>query len=63
MHRILAAVAAVVLGIAAPAIADDTPKRGGTLSFLIPADSPPSFDGHRENTFATILRWLRSTAC
>ena len=21
---------------------------------MIPADSPPSFDGHRENTFATI---------
>ena len=32
----------------------NTPKRGGTLTFMIPADSPPSFDGHRENTFATI---------
>ena len=37
-----------------PAFADDTPKRGGILTFMIPADSPPSFDGHRENTFATV---------
>src|SRR3954454_13854806 len=37
-----------------PAIAAETPKRGGTLTYMIPADAPPSFDGHRENTFATI---------
>ena len=30
------------------------PKRGGTLTYLIPADAPPSFDAHRETTFATI---------
>ena len=40
------------LGFAA--LAEETPKRGGTLTFMIPADAPPSFDGHRENTFATI---------
>jgi len=34
--------------------ADETPKRGGILTYMIPADAPPSFDGHRENTFATI---------
>src|SRR5690348_17381163 len=33
---------------------DATPKHGGTLTYMIPADAPPSFDGHRENTFATI---------
>jgi peptide/nickel transport system substrate-binding protein len=38
----------------APAAADETPKRGGTLTYMIPADSPPSFDGHREETYATI---------
>ncbi len=38
---------------AAPALAADTPKRGGTLTYLIPTDAPPSFDGHREWTFAT----------
>jgi peptide/nickel transport system substrate-binding protein len=32
----------------------DTPKRGGTLTYMIPADAPPSLDGHREQTFATI---------
>jgi len=47
----------MALGVAAlalPATAADTPKRGGTLTFLIPADAPPSLDGHRETTFATI---------
>src|ERR1700739_1737992 len=29
-------------------------KRGGTLIYMIPADAPPSFDGHRENTYATV---------
>ncbi|HEY1796236.1 MAG TPA: ABC transporter substrate-binding protein [Stellaceae bacterium] len=45
------------LGLAAPqptAWADEQPKRGGVLTYMIPADAPPSFDGHRENTFATI---------
>ena len=32
----------------------ETPKRGGTLTYMIPADAPPSFDGHRETTYATI---------
>jgi peptide/nickel transport system substrate-binding protein len=34
--------------------ASDTPKRGGILTYMIPADAPPSFDGHRETTFATV---------
>src|SRR5215212_4911904 len=37
-----------------PAGAGETPKRGGILVYMIPADSPPSFDGHREETYATI---------
>jgi len=37
-----------------PATAADTPKPGGTLTYMIPADAPPSFDGHREETYATI---------
>jgi peptide/nickel transport system substrate-binding protein len=32
----------------------EKPKQGGTLTYLIPADAPPSFDGHRETTYATI---------
>ena len=44
----LAAVIAVT-----PAWAE-SPKRGGTLTYVIPADAPPSFDAHRETTYATI---------
>ena len=51
--------AAALLAVAttsagAPAGADETPKRGGTLTYMIPADAPPSFDGHRESTYATV---------
>src|SRR5208282_2136759 len=38
----------------APAAADEEPKYGGTLTYMIPADAPPSFDGHRESTYATV---------
>ena len=37
-----------------PAAAEETPKYGGTLTYLIPADSPPTFDAQREQTYATI---------
>ena len=49
----LALAAAPVL-VSASSHADETPKRGGTLTYLIPADAPPSFDGHREATYATV---------
>lgn len=39
----------VVFGAAA-----QTPKKGGVLTYMIPADSPPSLDAHRETTFATV---------
>jgi peptide/nickel transport system substrate-binding protein len=58
MHRLFVTGLAGLLCIAQPgiraAIAAETPKRGGILTYMIPADAPPSFDGHRENTFATI---------
>src|SRR5690349_21985705 len=54
MHRSLAASLAILLSIGVPAAAAEAPKRGGTLTYMIPADAPPSWDGHRENTFATI---------
>src|SRR5689334_12513131 len=38
----------------APKQAEGTPKRGGTLTYMIPADAPPTFDGHRETTYATV---------
>jgi peptide/nickel transport system substrate-binding protein len=54
----LAAGLGVALGSAAwaaPATEEEAPaKRGGILTYTIPADAPPSFDGHREGTFATL---------
>ncbi|HYM71889.1 MAG TPA: ABC transporter substrate-binding protein, partial [Stellaceae bacterium] len=52
--RVGLAGAAAILMAAAPAIAAETPKHGGTLTYMIPSDAPPSFDGHRETTFATM---------
>src|SRR5215472_13491480 len=54
MHRLLAVGVVILLLIGFPAVAVETPKRGGTLTYMIPADAPPSFDGHREATFATV---------
>jgi peptide/nickel transport system substrate-binding protein len=45
---------ALILATATVAAADETPKHGGTLIYMIPADSPPSLDGHRETTYATV---------
>jgi peptide/nickel transport system substrate-binding protein len=43
---------AVTMG--GPVAAEEAPKRGGTLTYMIPADAPPSLDGHRETTYATV---------
>jgi peptide/nickel transport system substrate-binding protein len=50
------AIACGALLLTAPvtAPAQETPKNGGILNYVIPADAPPSFDAHRETTFATI---------
>src|SRR6266851_9319812 len=47
------AIALVAVALAGSASAAETPKQGGILNYVIPADAPPSFDGHRETTFAT----------
>src|SRR5262244_61062 len=44
----------VALVAAVPAMPDEAPKYGGILTYMIPADAPPSFDAHREGTFATV---------
>src|SRR5712671_8077593 len=51
-HGALSLAAALILAM--PAVAEETPKRGGTLIFMIPADAPPSLDAQREETYATI---------
>src|SRR5919108_679462 len=44
----------IALAAAAPAMADEAPKYGGILTYMIPAGSPPSFDAQSEETYATI---------
>jgi peptide/nickel transport system substrate-binding protein len=45
----------VLLGVlvATPALAQDKPRYGGELIFLVPSE-PPSYDGHREGTFGML---------
>jgi peptide/nickel transport system substrate-binding protein len=45
---------AAAAGLAGVATAGEIPKSGGTLAYVIAADAPPSFDAHREATFATV---------
>ena len=52
--RLWACTLGVACASAMPAAAAETPKYGGTLTYMIPADSPPSFDAQREETYATI---------
>jgi peptide/nickel transport system substrate-binding protein len=54
LRAVGAVLAGVAIGLSAaiPAGAA-TPKHGGILKFVVP-DEPPSYDGHRETTFAMI---------
>ncbi|HEY1361181.1 MAG TPA: ABC transporter substrate-binding protein [Xanthobacteraceae bacterium] len=54
MRPIVTAVTAVAVAavLGGPSVAGG-PKRGGILTFVVP-DEPPSWDGHRETTFALI---------
>jgi peptide/nickel transport system substrate-binding protein len=45
--------AAVALGLSFPAAAEETPVRGGVLSFVV-GSKIPSFDAHQETTFGMI---------
>ena len=49
---ILTTVLSVGLSVAGQAA--DAPKRGGTLTYMIPADGGPSLDGHKETTYAVM---------
>jgi peptide/nickel transport system substrate-binding protein len=55
--RVRLAISGALFGAASFAVsagAGETPQYGGALTYMIPADAPPSFDGHRESTFATV---------
>jgi peptide/nickel transport system substrate-binding protein len=51
LHIGVIAIVATVL--AGPAIAQDKPRYGGELVLAVPSE-PPSYDGHREETFGVI---------
>ena len=46
--------AILAAGTALPSSAENAPKHGGILTYMIPADAPPSFDAHRETTYAVV---------
>ncbi len=52
---VFASVCSLILGavLASPAVAQDKPRHGGELIFPVPSE-PPSYDGHREETFGLI---------
>jgi hypothetical protein len=43
----------LVLALVAPVAAQDRPRHGGELVFVVPSE-PPSYDAHREETFGVI---------
>ena len=47
------ALSAALVAAYLPAVAQDKPRYGGELTFVVPSE-PPSFDGHREETFGLI---------
>ncbi len=53
-HLLVSFIAALFLSLSLAASAADTPKRGGTLTYMIPADGGPSLDGHKETTYAVL---------
>jgi peptide/nickel transport system substrate-binding protein len=54
IRRLTLVLLALITVTAAPAVAQDKPRHGGELVFVVPS-SPPSYDAHREETFGTIM--------
>jgi peptide/nickel transport system substrate-binding protein len=55
IHRLaVKSVLAATVAFGATAATAESPKRGGILTYMIPADSGPSLDGHRETTYAVV---------
>ena len=54
LRRLTALVSVVLLvALAVPALAQDKPRTGGELIFVVPSE-PPSYDAHQEETFGLI---------
>jgi hypothetical protein len=57
MRRLTLLLSAIVIALAwglGPAAAQDKPRSGGELIFVVPSE-PPTYDGHAEGTFGVIL--------
>ena len=54
MKTHLALCVLAVLAVVPPAWGQDTPRHGGELIVILPASDPPSYDAHREDTFAVL---------
>ena len=53
VHAAVMAASIVVLALLSPALAQDKPRAGGELIFLVPSE-PTSYDGHKEGTFGVV---------
>ena len=58
----LNSVVGALLALGVTGATAETPKRGGILTYMIPADGGPSLDGHRETTYAVVRGPHRFTA-
>jgi peptide/nickel transport system substrate-binding protein len=50
---VLTSLALLALALALPAVAEEKPRYGGELIFVVPSE-PPSYDAHQEETFGVI---------
>ena len=53
MVRLVVALILLAMAGVTAAPAQESPRRGGELVFVVPAE-PPSYDAHREETFALV---------
>jgi hypothetical protein len=63
MHQSFAAGVAILLSIGMPVAAAETPKRGGTLTYMIPADAPRASTAIAKGRLRRFTRSRRSTVC
>ena len=54
MRRLATLCALALVVVASPAVGQERPRSGGELIFMLPASDPPSYDAHREDTFAVL---------
>ncbi len=53
MPRMLFTIAVMIALLVTPAVAQEKPRYGGELVFVVPVE-PPTYDAHREGTFGLV---------